>query len=141
MRRPQRPAPSSSRKNNRTTKRNKSCQGGNIHPSTRGRRNQRRASNFRTRQETTRQIRLIDLQGNEQFINQQGRMNIKKHQSVLSCLEKRALRYRKYCPTAKQMDEVLYQEALDETGTVLINSPTDFDKDSITSRGKKLDRK
>ena len=96
-------------------------------------RDQRRASNFRTRQETTRQIRIIDAQGNEQFINQQERMSITKHQSVLSCLEKRALKYRKDRPTLKQMDEVIYQEALDETGTVPIDSLTEFDKDYITS--------
>ena len=34
------------------------------------------------------------------------------------------------------MDEVLYQEALDETGTVPIDSLIEFDKDSITSREK-----
>ena len=31
----------------------------------------------------------------------------------------------------KKMDEVLYQEALDETGTVPIDSLTEFDKDYI----------
>ena len=39
------------------------------------------------------------------------------------------------------MDEVLYQEALDETGTVRIYSLTEFDKDSITSRGKTVECK
>ena len=34
--------------------------------------------------------------------------------------------------TKKKMDEFLYQEALDETGTVLIDSLTEFDKGSIT---------
>ena len=121
---PQKPAPSSVRNNNRKTKRKKSCRGGNIHPSARGQRDQRRAPAFRTRQETTRQIRLIDAQGNEIIMNQQGRMNITRHQSVLSCLEKRALRYRQYCPTLEQMEEVLYQETLDETGTVSIASIT-----------------
>ena len=136
MRRPHQPEPSSVRNNNRTTKRKKSCQRGNIHPSATGRRDQHRASNFRTRQETTSQIRLIDAQGNKKITNQQGRMNITRHQSVLSCLEKRASRYRKYRPTLKQMVEVLYQEALDETGTVSIYSLTEFDKYSITSKEK-----
>ena len=58
---------------------------------------------------------------------------------MLSCLEKRALRYRKDCPTLKQRDEVLYQEALDKTGTVLIDSLTDFDMYSITLREKTLE--
>ena len=68
-------------------------------------------------------------------------MNIIRHQSVLSCLEKRALKYRKDCPTLKQMDEVLYQESLDETGTVPLNSLTEFDKDYITSKEKTVEWK
>ena len=39
----------------------------------------------------------------------------------------------------KKIDEVLYQEALDETDTVPIDSLTEFNKDSITSRGKKVE--
>ena len=61
-------------------------------------------------------------------------MNITRHQSVLSCPEKRALRYQKYRLTLEQMDEVLYQEALDETGTVSIASLMESDTDSITLR-------
>ena len=53
-----------------------------------------------------------------------------------SCLEKRTLRYQKYRPTLEQMDEVLHQEALDETGTVPIDSLTESDNDSITLREK-----
>ena len=68
-------------------------------------------------------------------------MNITRHQSVLSCLEKRALRYRKYRPTLEQMDEVLYKEALDETGTVPIDSITESYNYSITLRGETLDCK
>ena len=60
---------------------------------------------------------------------------------MLSCLEKRALRYRKDCPTLKQMDEVLYQEALDETGTLLIDFLAEFDKDYITSKEKTVEWK
>ena len=55
---------------------------------------------------------------------------------MISCLEKQALRYQKDCPTLKQMDEVLYQEALDETGTLPIDSLTEFYKDYITSNEK-----
>ena len=53
---------------------------------------------------------------------------------MLSCLEKRALRYRKYCLTLEKTDEVLYQEALDETGTVSIASLTNYDTDFVTLR-------
>ena len=72
--------------------------------------------------------------GNEKFINKQGRINITRHQKVLSCLEKRALRYQKYRWTLEQIDEVLYQEALDETGTVPIGSLTESDNGSVTLR-------
>ena len=51
---------------------------------------------------------------------------------MISCLENRALRYRKDRPTLEQMDEVLYQAALDETGTVPIGSLTDSDNGSVT---------
>ena len=60
---------------------------------------------------------------------------------MLSFLEKQALRYQKYCPTLKEIDEVLYQEALDETGIVPIDSLTEFYKDSITWRGEKVELK
>ena len=36
-------------------------------------------SSLSSRQETTRQIWIIDAQDDEQLMNQQGRMNIKKH--------------------------------------------------------------
>ena len=58
-------------------------------------------------------------------------MNITRHQSVISCLEKRALRYRKDHQILEQMDEVLYQEALDEKVTVSIASLTESDTDSV----------
>ena len=51
------------------------------------------------------------------------------------------MRYQKYCPTLKQIYEVIYQEALDETGTVLIDSLTEFDKDYIISKEKTVEWK
>ena len=68
-------------------------------------------------------------------------MNITRHRSVLSCLEKRALRYGKDRPTLEQMDKVIYQEALHETSTVPIDSLTESDTDSITSREKTVEWK
>ena len=84
----------------------------------RGRQDQQRAARFRTRQETSHVIRLVDEYGNQRFVCQQGRMGITKHQTVLSALEKRALRYRKKGHKQADMDEILYENALDETGTV-----------------------
>ena len=43
-----------------------------------------RASEFRTSQETTRVIKLIDAQGNKKIIKQQGRMGITRHVNMSS---------------------------------------------------------
>ena len=49
-------------------------------------------------------------------------MNIKKHTNVLSELEKRALRYIYKVQVQIDTDEVLYNDAIDETGTVSTSS-------------------
>ena len=56
-------------------------------------------------------------------------MNITKHNKVLSALEARALRYRN---KGQQIDydDRLYQDAIDETGTVSTADLTDSDTDS-----------
>ena len=53
---------------------------------------------------------------------------------MILCLEKRAWRYKKVRPTLEQMGEVLYQEALDETGTVSIASLTESNTNPVTLR-------
>ena len=45
-------------------------------------------------------------------------MNITKHINVLTSLEKRALRYRKKGQVQLDTDELMYNYAVDETGTV-----------------------
>ena len=89
-----------------------------YNPSARGRRNQSRATRFRTQQDTTCVTKLIDEWGNERFIRQQGRLSITKHTRVLSVLEKRALRYHRKVHNKHDADEILYEQALDETGMV-----------------------
>ena len=59
-------------------------------------------------------------------------MGITRHNSVLSALEKRALRYRNK-GQQQDYDAQLYQDAIDETGTVSTANLTDSDDDSITS--------
>ena len=54
-------------------------------------------------------------------------MNRTKHQSILTALEKRALRYRS--KEVVDMDEVLYSNAIDETGTVATEGLTDSDSE------------
>ena len=54
-------------------------------------------------------------------------MSITKHQTVLSALEKRALRHRRRGQLQVDMDEVLYKNALDKTGTVSTAGLSDSD--------------
>ena len=58
-------------------------------------------------------------------------MNITNHQSILLCIDKRALWYQKDSPTLEQGYEVLYQEVIDEIGTVSTASLTDSDTDLV----------
>ncbi len=71
--------------------------------------------------------KLIDAQGNREFVCQQGQMGVTKHSKVLSALEKRALRCCRKGQKEVDQEEVLYNEALDETGTVLTAGLTDSD--------------
>ena len=45
-------------------------------------------------------------------------MNVTKHHNVLITLENRSLRHRTQEPGGLDPDEILYQDAVDETGTV-----------------------
>ena len=72
-------------------------------------------------------IELIDAQGNREFVRQHGRMGVTRHTKVLSVLEKRVLRYRRKGQKEVDHDEVLYNEALDETGTVSTACLSDSD--------------
>merc|ERR1712086_334557 len=72
-------------------------------------------------------IELIDAQGNREFVRQQGRMSRTKHSKVMSALEKRALRFRNEGQRQVDQDEVLFNEAIDETDTVSTVGLTDSD--------------
>ena len=54
-------------------------------------------------------------------------MTLAKHSRVMTALEKRALRYRRKGQVVSDPDEALYNEAIDETGTV---STVGLDADS-----------
>jgi hypothetical protein len=58
-------------------------------------------------------------------------MGTTKHITVLSALEKRALRYRRNGKYQVDKDDILYENALDETGTVETAALTDSDADSL----------
>ena len=61
---------------------------------------------------------MVDEYGNNEFDRQHGKMNLTKHTNVLSALENWALRYRKKVQVQLDTDEVLYNDDVDETGTV-----------------------
>ena len=61
-------------------------------------------------------------------------MGVTRHSRVLSALEKRALRYRRKGQCQADMDEVLFNEAIDETGTVSTAGLTDSDNESLGNR-------
>ena len=69
--------------------------------------------------------------GQSQCITQYGRMPLTKHNTILSVLEKRALRYRARGKHASLHLHV--GDDIDETGTVETESLTDSDGDSINS--------
>ena len=97
--------------------------GNRNRPETRGvtsqqRKNQCRAMKFRQQTDTTHLTKLIHKRGNTEFVWEQDKMVITKHTKVLSVLNQRALRYRRRGHHRIEADEMLYNEALDETGTV-----------------------
>ena len=57
-------------------------------------------------------------------------MGLVKHEKNMAVLERRALRYRKGGKIKVDHDEILYNEALDETGTVSTEGLTDTDSES-----------
>ena len=60
-------------------------------------------------------------------------MSRTKHSKVLSALEKRAVRFRNKDHNQVDLDEVLFNEAIDETGTVSTVGLTDSDDDTIAT--------
>ena len=99
--------------------------------SSKKRRNQQRAFEFRTQRETTRVIKLIDARGNKKTIRQQGRMGLTTHANIISALEKRAMRYHNKVQYREDPDVILYDAAVDETGTIDTASLTDSDAETL----------
>ena len=52
-------------------------------------------------------------------------MGLVRHDTIMAALERRVLRYRKGRKSEVDHDEILYNEALDETGTVSTEGLTD----------------
>ena len=78
-----------------------------------------RTTMFRTKNECNRVLQIIREDGERYEVEQPGRMNTAKHDTVLHLLERRSLRQRKNnnITTSKNHDW-----SVDETGTVDINT-------------------
>ena len=73
---------------------------------------------------------MLEASGNKRVIRRKGQMGLTKHTNILTALEMRATRYRDKSKGGVDMDEVLYNEAIDETGTVSTAGLSDADEDS-----------
>ena len=74
---------------------------------------------------------MLDVSGTKRVIRQYGKLGLTKHANILSALEKRALRFSIKGQRIKDKDDILYDEALDETGTVDISELTESSADSL----------
>ena len=81
-------------------------------PSSMERRDRQRATQVRLSSKTSRVAELIDIEGNREFIRQQGCMSRTQHSKVLFVLEKRALRFCSKGQRQIDQDEVLFNEAI-----------------------------
>jgi hypothetical protein len=79
---------------------------------------QKRACCFRNLGKSTRRIKLIDKYGTRRYIKQRGQLSVTLHQTVLTALEHRAIRYQNNQTYEELEDKRLINEAIDETGTV-----------------------
>ena len=72
-------------------------------------------------------IKIIDAQGNTNYVRQHGRISLTKHSRVMSALEKRALWYRRKGQEVVDKDEALSKEDIGVAGTVLTEGLTESD--------------
>ena len=65
-------------------------------------------------------------------------MGLIKHVNILDALEMRALRYHKKGHTKADQDKILYDEAMDKTGTIDTAEISDFDADALGENIRKI---
>ena len=73
---------------------------------------------------------MLETSGNKRVIRRRGQLGLTKHTNILTALEMRATRHRDKSKGGVDMDEVLYNEAIDETGTISTAGLSDADEDS-----------
>ena len=82
---------------------------------------------FRRTNETTQVIKLIDTQGNTNYVQQHGQMSLTKPTKVVVFSEERALCYCRSCQEVVNKDITLFNKTIANTGTVSREGLTDSD--------------
>ena len=72
-------------------------------------------------------IKLIDTQGNTNYVQQHGQVSSRKPTKVMVVLEKRALCYCRYCQEVVDKDITLFVKTIGNTGTISREGLTDSD--------------
>ena len=65
-------------------------------------------------------------------------MGLTKHVNILAALEMRALWYHNKGHAKVDQDEIMYDEAMDETGTINTAELSDFDADALGEQYQKI---
>ena len=84
----------------------------------RRKRSQARAGHFRNRRETERKVKLIDAYGTVRYVKTREKLNITKHNKVLTALERRALRFDQRQSYEDERDKELFESLLNDDATV-----------------------
>ena len=71
------------------------------------------------------------------MIRQHGKMGLTKHVNILAALEMRALRYHNKGHKKAYQVKILYDEAMDKTGTIDTAELSDFDTDALGEQYQK----
>ena len=82
-------------------------------------------------------MNLLDVRGNRRVIRQRGKMGLTKHVNILAALEMRALRYHNKGQANVDQDNILYNEAMDEMGTINTAGLSDSDVHSLGGQYQK----
>ena len=75
---------------------------------------------------------------NKRVIRQHGKMGLTKHVNILAALEMRALRYHNKGHAKADQDKIMYDEAMDKTGTIDTEELSDFDADALGGQYQKI---
>ena len=88
---------------------------------------------WRNKCETVRKIKLIDVLGGRRTIRKRGRLNVTKHDQVISALKNRRFSSQDRLNREDIQDQALFDAAIDETRTVTTVGESDSDSETSES--------